>query len=100
MQDSKIFLSSSRYESFGLASAEALACGTPLVAPKATMLHSALTSPAACQFSLIDRLLLGAFQNIPVPDAESGGETFSGRAVAQSLLSFTAKPPLDTIQLF
>jgi hypothetical protein len=27
MQDSKIFLSSSRYESFGLAAAEALCCG-------------------------------------------------------------------------
>jgi hypothetical protein len=27
MQESKIFLSSSRYESFGLAAAEAVACG-------------------------------------------------------------------------
>jgi len=33
MQDSKIFLSSSRYESFGLAAAEAYACGCTLVGP-------------------------------------------------------------------
>jgi hypothetical protein len=32
MRSSKIFLSSSRYESFGLAAAEALACGCVLVA--------------------------------------------------------------------
>ncbi|NDH85766.1 hypothetical protein EBY67_01755 [bacterium] len=33
MQDSKIFLSSSRYESFGLASAEAASCGCLIVGP-------------------------------------------------------------------
>jgi len=33
MQESKIFLSSSRYESFGLASAEASACGCVVVGP-------------------------------------------------------------------
>ena len=99
MQESRIFLSSSRYESFGLAAAEALACGNLVVAPQATMPHSAPASPAACQFSLVERLLLGAFQNISEPDAELGGEAFSGHAVAQSLLSFTVKPPLDTILL-
>jgi glycosyltransferase involved in cell wall biosynthesis len=31
MQDSKIFLSSSKYESFGLAAAEATACGCAVV---------------------------------------------------------------------
>jgi len=99
MQESRIFLSSSRYESFGLAAAEALACGNLVVAPQATMPHSAPASPAACQFSLVERLLLGAFQNISEPDAELEGEAFSGHAVTQSLLSFTAKPPLDTILL-
>jgi glycosyltransferase involved in cell wall biosynthesis len=34
MRSSKIFLSSSRYESFGLAAAEALACGCLSVGPK------------------------------------------------------------------
>jgi glycosyltransferase involved in cell wall biosynthesis len=33
MQETKIFLSSSRYESFGLAAAEATACGCAVVGP-------------------------------------------------------------------
>lgn len=39
MQESKIFLSSSRYESFGLAAAEALASGCRVVAPQGVLDH-------------------------------------------------------------
>ena len=99
MQESKIFLSSSRYESFGLASAEALACGTLVVAPEPSMLHSPPAVPTAGRFSLVERLSLSS-QDHPARDPESPGEALSGRAVAQSFLSLTAKPPLDTIQLF
>jgi glycosyltransferase involved in cell wall biosynthesis len=99
MQESKIFLSSSRYESFGLASAEALACGTLVVAPEPSMIHSSPAVPTAGRFSLVERLSL-SFQNHIAHDPEPPGEAFSGRAVAQSFLFFTAKPPLDKIQLF
>ena len=39
MQESKIFLFSSRYESFGLAAAEAAACGCALVGPSEILSH-------------------------------------------------------------
>jgi hypothetical protein len=43
MQESKIFLFSSRYESFGLAAAEAAACGCALVGP--SEIHSQRNEP-------------------------------------------------------
>jgi len=42
MRESKIFFSSSRYESFGLAAAEAKACGCLLVSPSGCWLHDDL----------------------------------------------------------
>jgi glycosyltransferase involved in cell wall biosynthesis len=88
MQESKIFLSSSRYESFGLASAEALACGTLVVAPEATMLHSALQENPARSVSLLSRLSL-ASQSTPAGRPEIPGTTFSGLAVAQTFLTIS-----------
>lgn len=88
MQESKIFLSSSRYESFGLASAEALACGALVVAPESTMLHSALQENPARSISLLSRLLM-ASQSIPAGRPEMPGTTFSGFAVAQTFLTIS-----------
>ena len=88
MRESKIFISSSRYESFGLASAEALACGTLVVAPEATMLHSALQKNPARSVSLLSRLSL-ASQSTPAGQPEIPGTTFSGFAVAQAFLTIS-----------
>ena len=89
MQESKIFLSSSRYESFGLAAAEALACGTHVVAPEATMLHSPLVEKSARSVPLLRRLLL-ASQSTPAGQPEISGTAFSGFAVAQTFLTISA----------
>jgi glycosyltransferase involved in cell wall biosynthesis len=88
MQESKIFLSSSRYESFGLAAAEALACGTLVVAPKSTMVHSALQEKRARSVSLLSRLSL-ASQSTPTGRPEIPGTSFSGFAVAQTFLTIS-----------
>jgi hypothetical protein len=39
MQESKVFLSSSRYESFGLAAAEAATCACAIVGPSEILSH-------------------------------------------------------------
>jgi glycosyltransferase involved in cell wall biosynthesis len=88
MQESKIFLSSSRYESFGLAAAEALACGTLVVASKSTMVHSALQEKRARSVSLLSRLSL-ASQSTPTGRPEIPGTSFSGFAVAQTFLTIS-----------
>jgi len=88
MQESKIFLSSSRYESFGLAAAEALSCGALVVAPESTMLHSALEEKPARSIPLLSRLLM-ASQSIPAGRPEMPGTSFSGLAVAQTFLTIS-----------
>jgi glycosyltransferase involved in cell wall biosynthesis len=65
MQESKIFLSSSRYESFGLASAEASACGCTVVGPsKALTLGNDLSSPEPLPFGSTFTLLRGKLQYV------------------------------------
>ena len=100
MQNSKIFLSTSRYESFGLASAEALSCGALVVAPESTMLHSALEEKPARSISLLSRLLM-ASQSIPAGRPEMPGPSFSGLAVAQTFLTISGtklNPPKRLFQ--
>ena len=88
MQESKIFLSSSRYESFGLAAAEALSCGALVVAPESNMLHSALEEKPALSIPLLSRLLM-ASQSIPAGRPEMPRTSFSGLAVAQTFLTIS-----------
>jgi hypothetical protein len=65
MQDSKIFLSSSRYESFGLASAEALACGCTVVGAPMFFGHSNnLSSLESPSFGSTFTLLIGKLQHV------------------------------------
>jgi len=100
MQNSKIFLSTSRYESFGLASAEALSCGALVVAPESTMLHSASEEKPARSIPLLSRLLM-ASQSIPAGRPEMPGPSFSGLAVAQTFLTISGtklNPPKRLFQ--
>ncbi len=65
MQESKIFLSSSRYESFGLASVEASACGCTVVGPsKILTLGTDLSSPEPLSFGSTFTLLRGKLQYV------------------------------------
>jgi glycosyltransferase involved in cell wall biosynthesis len=65
MQESKIFLSSSRYESFGLASVEASACGCTVVGPsKILTLGNDLSSPEPLSFDSTFTLLRGKLQYV------------------------------------
>jgi glycosyltransferase involved in cell wall biosynthesis len=65
MQESKIFLSSSRYESFGLASVEASACGCTVVGPsKVLTLGNDLSSPEPLSFGSTFTLLRGKLQYV------------------------------------
>ena len=54
MQESMIFLSSSRYESFGLASAEARACGCATFDPKPLLDFISSTKYNSNSFSIND----------------------------------------------
>ena len=55
MQESKIFLSSSRYESFGLAAAEAHACGCATHSPKSLRQLTSVTKYSSDSLSIIDK---------------------------------------------
>jgi glycosyltransferase involved in cell wall biosynthesis len=55
MQESKIFLSSSRYESFGLAAAEAYACGCATHNPKSLRQLTSVTKYSSDSLSIIDK---------------------------------------------
>ena len=57
MQDSKIFLSSSRYESFGLAAAEAHECGCETFGPKSLLDFISSTKYSSTSFSMGDNYL-------------------------------------------
>ena len=65
MQQSKIFLSTSRYESFGLASVEASACGCTVVGPsKILTLGNDLSFPEPLSFGSTFTLLRGKLQHV------------------------------------
>jgi glycosyltransferase involved in cell wall biosynthesis len=65
LQESMIFLSSSRYESFGLASVEASACGCTVVGPsKILTLSNDLFSPEPLSFGSTFPLLRGKLQYV------------------------------------
>jgi glycosyltransferase involved in cell wall biosynthesis len=65
MQQSKIFLSTSRYESFGLASVEASACGCTVIGPsKILTLGNDLSSPEPLSFGSTFTLLRGKLQYV------------------------------------
>jgi len=55
MQESKIFISSSRYESFGLAAAEAYACGCTTHNPKSLRQLTSVTKYSSDSLSIIDK---------------------------------------------
>ena len=65
MQESKIFFFSSRYESFGLAAAEASACGCTVVGPSNILTRSNTSYPTPLtSFSSTFTLLRGKLQHV------------------------------------
>jgi len=65
MQESKIFFSSSRYESFGLAAAEASACGCTVVGPSMILTRSNTSYPTTLtSFGSTFTLLRGKLQYV------------------------------------
>ena len=84
MQESRIFLLSSRYEGSNLAAAEALACENIIVFPEGVWTHSDPTT-TALPASLFDRLSMAS--QTPLPHTSVFRlEAFSGREVAHSVL--------------
>ena len=92
MRESKIFISSSRYESFGLASAEALACGCAVVGPSKILTPDNATDPASpTSFGSTFTLLLGKLQNA----SEHGHPSYSQmKATPQSIANLLLKLPV------
>lgn len=90
MQESRVFLASSRYESFGLAAAEGAACGNHVVMPSHLWLHPALPAPRNQPVSLLDRLRLST-QNAAPPAPTTSGEAFSGSRVAELFLGLVPR---------
>ena len=86
MQESRVFLASSRYESFGLAAAEGAACGNHVVMPSHLWAHPALPAPLNQPVSLVDRLCRAAHSaSLPTPAAS--GEALAGPRVAGLFLA-------------
>ena len=96
MQESRIFLTSSRYESFGLAAAEAAACGNHVVMPGHLWAHPALLVPPNQPVSLVDRLRQAA-QTASPPDPTASRETFSGSGVAGLFLGLVPRFPCQPV---
>lgn len=86
MQESKIFLSSSRFESFGLAGTEAAACSCVVVAPENILSHLKNLARFTPASNLLERLTRAA-QTIDNPRQPFGLELVSSRYVAQAFLS-------------
>ena len=95
MQESKVVLSTSRYESFGLAIAEALCCGcTPcgpdeldsLVYFDSIFMNRNLP---ACRASLCERLSIISRQESPQGAAEKAGAIFSPHKIAGEILNIS-----------
>jgi hypothetical protein len=64
MQESKIFFSSSRYESFGLAAAEASACGCTVVGPSKILTPGNTCPTPLTSFGSTFTLLRGKLQHV------------------------------------
>jgi glycosyltransferase involved in cell wall biosynthesis len=79
MQESKIFLFSSRYESFGLASAEARACACATLDPKSLLDFISFTKYSSNNFSISD--------TYPCFKAVHGIHTFDPRHIAENFLN-------------
>ena len=79
MQESKIFLFSSRYESFGLASAEARACACATLDPKSLLDFISSTKYSSNNFSISD--------TYPCFKAVHGIHTFDPRHIAENFLN-------------
>ena len=79
MQESKIFLFSSRYESFGLASAEARACACATLDPKSILDFISSTKYSSNNFSISD--------TYPCFKAVHGIHTFDPRHIAENFLN-------------
>ena len=79
MRESKIFISSSRYESFGLASAEACACGCATLDPKSLLDFISSTKYSSNNFSISD--------TYPCFKAVHGIHTFDPRHIAENFLN-------------
>lgn len=86
MQESKIFLSASRYESFGLAGTEAAACGCVALGRGKILSHVASSAHPSPNSELLDQLSRAA-QTLVEARQPIAFEMFSGRYVAQSFLS-------------
>ena len=79
MQESKIFLFSSRYESFGLASAEAHACGCATLDPKSLLDFISSTKYSSNRFTFSD--------TYPCFKAVHDIHTFDPRHIAENFLN-------------
>lgn len=83
MQESKIFLSTSRYESFGLAAAEARLCGCRVVAKAGIMDHLAFPSRGPRE-SLLERL--DAVAREPLATSPNSNLDLSAAKLARMIL--------------
>ena len=92
MRESKIFISSSRYESFGLASAEASACGCAVVGPSKILTPDNATDPASpTSFGSTFTLLLGKLQNASEHGHPSSSQM---KATPQSIANLLLRLPV------
>jgi glycosyltransferase involved in cell wall biosynthesis len=79
MQESKFFLFSSRYESFGLAAAEAYACGCSILDPKSLLDFISSTKCNSNSFAIND--------TFPSFNAVHGIHSFDPRHIAENFLN-------------
>ena len=98
MQESAVFLSTSRYESFGLAAMEAFLCGCRIEAPPALNLWAGLQQPQTglSQGDRTDRKETIFFGDPPgrsfVIPWHPHPDDFAGRTIASALIARTAPP--------
>jgi glycosyltransferase involved in cell wall biosynthesis len=85
MQESQIFFSSSRYESFGLASAEARTCGCATPDPKSLLDFISSTKYSSNSFSISD--------TYPCFKAVHGIHAFDPRHIAENFLRIDSEVP-------
>ena len=96
MQESKIFLSSSRYESFGLASAEAASCGCLVVGPSEVPLLGNDPLPPTDSFSgsvlnlITQKLQIASTSEPPTASLVENARLFSPTTIAQLIFSLFA----------